>query len=88
MHEPYKMIVLKDLKIAKNEIEKIINIIQERPFCEDIFSHIETVRKSIIRLNINLLDQYIENHIRDGYIKDSNKERFEEITAIIKKYSQ
>lgn len=79
---------IQNLKIAKGQIEGIINMIDDERYCIDISNQIIAVQSLLKKANMQILKRHINHCVSDAILNNKGEEKVEEIIKIFDKMSK
>lgn len=79
---------VQNLKVAKGQIEGILNMIEEERYCIDISNQIIAVQSLLKKANIQILKRHIDHCVKDAILENKGEEKIEEIMKIFEKISK
>ncbi|QVK19153.1 metal-sensing transcriptional repressor [Mycoplasmatota bacterium] len=74
------------LKTSKGQIEGILKMINDDRYCVDISKQILAVQALLKKANLQLLENHINNCVKDAFREGHGDDKIEEIIDIIDKY--
>ncbi|SCI75651.1 Copper-sensitive operon repressor [uncultured Clostridium sp.] len=79
---------IQNLKVAKGQIEGIINMIEDERYCVDISNQIIAVQSLLKKANMQILRRHINHCVSDAILENKGEEKIDEIMKIFEKISK
>ena len=79
---------IQNLKVAKGQIEGIINMIEDERYCVDISNQIIAVQSLLKKANIQILRRHIDHCVTEAILNNKGEEKIDEIMKIFEKISK
>lgn len=79
---------IQSLKIAKGQIEGIINMIDEGRYCIDISNQIIAVQSLVKKANLQVLKGHLEHCVKEAASDDTLDKKLDEIMNLFEKVSK
>ena len=79
---------VQNLKVAKGQIEGIINMIEEERYCVDISNQIIAVQSLLKKANIQILKRHLDHCVKDAILNNNGDEKIDEIMKLFEKVSR
>ena len=77
-----------NLKVAKGQIEGILNMIEDERYCIDISNQIIAVQSLLKKANMQILKRHISHCVSDAILENKGDEKIDEIMKIFEKISK
>lgn len=78
-------LALRNLKIAKGQLEATISMIEEGRYCVDISNQILATASLLKKANLEILKQHIEHCVVEAVNSGEQEEKIDEIIKILGK---
>lgn len=79
---------IQSLKIAKGQIEGIINMIEDERYCVDISNQIIAVESLLKKANMQILRRHLDHCVKDAMKNGTADEKLNEIMKLFEKVSK
>lgn len=79
---------IQNLKVAKGQIEGIINMIENERYCIDISNQIIAAQSLLKKANMQILRRHINHCVSDAILENEGEEKIDEIIKIFEKVSK
>lgn len=79
---------VQNLKVAKGQIEGIINMIEDERYCVDISNQIIAVQSLLKKANIQILKRHLDHCVKDAILNNNGDEKIDEIMKLFEKVSR
>ena len=76
--------VIRNLNIAKGQIEGIINMIKEDRYCLDIYDQINATRAILARVNSIIMEEHLKTCVKEAILRGDDSKIDEALNAIKK----
>ncbi len=76
--------VIRNLNIAKGQIEGIITMIKEDRYCLDIYDQINATRAILANVNNKIMEEHLKSCVKEAILNGDDSKIDEAITAIKK----
>ena len=74
--------VIRNLNIAKGQIEGIITMIKEDRYCLDIYDQINATRSILASVNAKIMEEHLKSCVKDAILNGDDSKIDEAIAAI------
>ena len=79
---------VQSLKIAKGQIEGIINMIEDERYCMDVSNQIVAVSGLLKKANMQIIRGHLEHCVKEAILENNGDEKIEEIMKFFEKISK
>lgn len=79
---------VQSLKIAKGQIEGIINMIEDDRYCVDVSNQIIAVSSLLKKANLQIIRGHLDHCVKDAILNNNGDEKIEEIMKLFEKVSK
>jgi len=76
------------LKTARGQIDGILKMIEEDRYCIDIFNQVLATRSLLNSVNKEIMHGHMEHCVKQAFEEGKEKEKIEEILAIMDKLTK
>ena len=76
------------LKIARGQIDGIINMIEEGRYCVDISNQIIASQSLLKKANMKILKRHLDHCVKDAILNNNGDEKIAEIMKVLEKVSK
>ena len=77
--------IVHKLKIARGQIDGILQMVEEDRYCVDISNQILATQALLRRINKQILEAHIRNCVREGLHSDDPNPKLEEALSLLEK---
>mgnify|MGYP000014397767 CR=1 FL=1 len=78
--------IVRNLKIARGQVDGIIKMVEEGRYCIDIARQISATVSILKKVNADIIHRHMKSCVKDAIMKGEGDERLEEVFELLKKY--
>lgn len=76
---------LKTLKVAKGQIDAIINMVEDMRYCIDISNQVQAALSLLKKAQKQIITEHLNHCVKESFINQNAEEKIKEIEALLER---